>query len=235
MTVLVSVLVGLATGPIWQQLAAGAISRRAVGRCPSCGKASLLRCRACGYPPRIRILGTSALAAVLLGVVPVVAPEWWAVPGFAVAAAASTVLVITDIDAKLIPNRILYPATAATLLWLGVGAVVSGELPSLLRGLASAGVYFSVLLAVAVVAKGGFGMGDVKLAVLLGFVTGFVSLRTFLLGVFFTGVFGGLPAIALLLARRAKPGDELPYGPAMIAGAWTALVFGEGFLRWYQG
>jgi leader peptidase (prepilin peptidase)/N-methyltransferase len=66
-------------------------------------------------------------------------------------------------------------------------------------------------------------------------VTAFQSQRTALLAVFFTGVIGGVPAIVLLLSRRARGGDEMPYGPPMLAGAWVALVFGEAFGRMITG
>ena len=72
-----------------------------------------------------------------------------------------------------------------------------------------------------------------KLAFLLGFFTMFDSLRIFLLGVFFTGFIGGLPAIVLLMMRRVGPKYAIPYGPAMVLGAWAAIAFGEPFLGWY--
>jgi leader peptidase (prepilin peptidase) / N-methyltransferase len=75
----------------------------------------------------------------------------------------------------------------------------------------------------------------VKLAVLLGAATAFQSQRTVLLAVFFTGVIGGIPAILLLVSRRARGQDEMPYGPPMLAGAWVALVFGEAFGRLIVG
>jgi leader peptidase (prepilin peptidase)/N-methyltransferase len=56
-----------------------------------------------------------------------------------------------------------------------------------------------------------------------------------LLAVFFTGVIGGVPAIVLIVTRRARGSDEMPYGPPMLAGAWVALVFGEAFGRWLTG
>jgi leader peptidase (prepilin peptidase)/N-methyltransferase len=152
-----------------------------------------------------------------------------------VAAAAATAITVADLKAKLIPNRILYPATGMVVVALVAAAALAGQPERITRGSLTGGAYFLVLLGVAVVSRGGFGMGDVKLGFLLGFLTGYVSLPIFLAGVFFTGIAGGIPAIALLLTRRARRDQELPYGPAMVVGTWAALTVGGSFLVWYQG
>jgi leader peptidase (prepilin peptidase) / N-methyltransferase len=48
-------------------------------------------------------------------------------------------------------------------------------------------------------------------------------------------VIGGIPALVMLVSRRARFTDEIPYGPPMLAGAWVALVFGEAFGRMITG
>jgi len=159
----------------------------------------------------------------------------WLLPAYLLLAATSVVLLVTDLDHKLIPNRVLYPSTAATAGLLTAGALLEGMPDDLGRAAVGGAGYFAVLLLVYVVARGGFGFGDVKLAFLLGAMTAFQSRQTLLLAVFFTGVYGGVPAIVLLVSRRARSGDELPYGPPMLAGAWTALVFGEVFARMLSG
>jgi leader peptidase (prepilin peptidase)/N-methyltransferase len=155
------------------------------------------------------------------------------VTAYLVFAGVTLTLVITDVDEKLIPNKVLFPGGAAAIVLLVIEAAVSGRLdrvgPSFLAG---AG-YYLVFFGVHLLNREGFGMGDVKLAFLLGFFTMFDSLRIFLLSVFFTGFIGGLPAIALLLTRRVGPKYALPYGPAMVLGAWAAIAFGEPFLGWY--
>ena len=66
------------------------------------------------------------------------------------------------------------------------------------------------------------------------FVEFFVRMSPVSVPVFFTGLAGGLAAIGLILVRRAGFGDELPYGPAMILGAWGALLIGAPFLDWIR-
>jgi leader peptidase (prepilin peptidase)/N-methyltransferase len=144
--------------------------------------------------------------------------------------AMSVILLVTDLDRKLIPNRILYPGTAVSVLLLGIGSAVDGALGGFSSALAIGAGYFGLFYLVALVARGGFGFGDVKLAFPLGVFTGYLGWRHFAVALFLTGIIGGLPAIALLATRRADPKYELPYGPAMILGAWAALVFGDALL-----
>jgi leader peptidase (prepilin peptidase) / N-methyltransferase len=144
--------------------------------------------------------------------------------------AMSVVLLVTDLDHKLIPNRILYPGTAISVLLLGIGAVIDGAIGGFGTALTIGAGYFGLFYLVALVARGGFGFGDVKLAFPLGVFTGYLGWRHFALALFLTGIIGGLPAIILLVTRKAGPKYELPYGPAMILGAWTVLVFGDALL-----
>lgn len=152
---------------------------------------------------------------------------------YLVFAGVTLTLIITDVDEKLIPNKVLFPGGAAAIVLLVIEAAVSGRVDRLLPSLAAGAGYYVVFLGVHLLNREGFGMGDVKLAFLLGFFTMFDSLRIFLLGVFFTGFIGGLPAIVLLLMRRVGPKYAIPYGPAMVLGAWAAIAFGEPFLGWY--
>ena len=236
-------LVGLLSGPTLHHLAVRAGAREPFGAglpaCESCGAVRPVSrwfagpCRTCGSVPRRREWVVGGLAAAAAAGAVLVSGGEWTLPAHLVLAAVTVVLVITDIDHKLIPNRILYPGIATAIVLLAGGAVVEGELGSLWRGVVSGGAYFAVLYLVALVARGGFGFGDVKLAFLLGLFTGFASLRVFLMAVFFTGVIGGIPAIVLLLSGRRGARSEMPYGPAMIAGAWAALVWGESFATLY--
>lgn len=234
--------VGLLFGPILHHLGVRAGVRRSfdgiLPRCETCGISRFPLARSCRESHSVQrrepwIWLTTGVLFVAAGVV--ASEEWALLPAYLLAAAASVVLLITDIDHKLIPNRVLYPTTAITLALLAVGALAESRTDRLLPALIGGAGYFAALFFVYLVARGGFGFGDVKLAFVLGAVTAFQSQRTVLLAVFFTGVIGGIPAIILLLSRRAKGSDEMPYGPPMLAGAWAALVFGEAFGRMIVG
>ncbi len=174
------------------------------------------------------------ISAAAFGASAWVAGFSWTLPAYLVFAAVTVVLTLTDLDHKLIPNSVLYPGGAAAGALLVTGSLLDREPGRLPRALAAGGLYFGVLFLVALVARGGFGFGDVKLAALLGPFVAYQDWEHFVLSIFFTGVYGGVPAIGLLLLRRARMGDELPYGPAMVIGAWTALLAGGAFLGWIR-
>lgn len=194
------------------------------GRCRDCGASISLR-----YP--LVEAGTAALfaaTALLIGARAVLPAYWWAV-------AVAVALALTDLDVRRIPNRILYPGTAVAAVLLAAGALLDGEPGALLRALAGGAAYFGFLLLVALAARGGFGFGDVKLAFLLGMFLAHASWSVLVVGVFASFLAGGGAALVLLLARRAKRGDAIPFGPAMIAGAFLAMAVGERAADWYLG
>ncbi len=87
------------------------------------------------------------------------------------------VLVLTDLDHKRIPNRILYPATVAGVLLLTARSGRRGTCRTC-RGRWPGEASTSVCSCIALAARGGFGMGDVKLAFLLGSFLAFQSWNT---------------------------------------------------------
>lgn len=78
-------------------------------------------------------------------------------------------------------------------------------------------------------------MGDVKLAFVLGVFAAFRSWESLAVALFAAFVLGGLAAIALLLAGRARRRDLVPFGPALVGGAWIAIAFGDRIASWYLG
>ena len=128
---------------------------------------------------------------------------------------------------RLIPNRLVYPAIAAALL-----AIPFAAGPGPPQALWGGAVGLALLLLIVLVYPGGMGLGDVKLAALIGLVVGFPLV---LLALFLSFVLGGAVGAAALLARRAGMKDALPFAPFLAAGAMVALLYGEEILRWYPG
>lgn len=194
------------------------------GRCRDCGTAISAR-----YP--FVEAGTSvafAAVAAIIGAVWVLPAYWW-FSGVAIA------LVLTDLDHKRIPNRILVPGTAVGAVLLSVGALLDGDPADLGRAAAGAAAYFALLFLVAVAARGGFGMGDVKLGLLLGLFLGYRSWWALAVGVFAAFAVGGSAALVLLALRRADRKHAMPFGPSMVTGAFIGLAWGEAISDWYLG
>jgi leader peptidase (prepilin peptidase)/N-methyltransferase len=193
------------------------------------------RCRDCGTGISVRYplveAGTGLLFATLaliLGPTAVLPAYWWF-------GAVALTLVLTDLDLKRIPNRILLPGTVVGTALLGIGAWIEGEPGALLRALAGGAGYFGLLFLLAVVARGGFGFGDVKFAFLLGEFLAYRSWGTLFVGAFAAFALGGIVAGMLLALRRVSRKDALPFGPALVAGALLALAVGERASDWYLG
>jgi leader peptidase (prepilin peptidase)/N-methyltransferase len=171
-------------------------------------------------PAPLRPTRAVAPAAVALGAAAAVfvrsGPSAWS----AVAAATAGVLVwvaAIDLETRLLPNRIVLPATgivlAASLLCLGPGAFAEHALAALAAG--------GFLYVAAVIRPGDLGMGDVKLALLLGALLGRSVATAVTIGLGLVLV----PAV-VQVARHGRAGlrRHVPLGPFLAAGALATLL-----------
>lgn len=124
-------------------------------------------------------------------------------------------LTAADIEWRSLPNTVMYPAlvlaVSASTLWPGRTAF-----DSLLGGL----IGLAVMLAL-FVALPGFGFGDVKLAALLGLLSGAAYVVAALL---ISVLAGGLGALVLLVFRRAARKSTMAYGPYLALGAFVGML-----------
>ncbi|MFC4531726.1 prepilin peptidase [Sphaerisporangium dianthi] len=114
-------------------------------------------------------------------------------------------------DALTLPS---YPIVAALLIPTGRAA------DALLGGLALAGAYAVLWFA----RPTGLGLGDVKLAGLVGMLTGALGWDAWLVGALAGQFLGALYAVCLLAARRGTLKSEFPLGPFILLGTFTALL-----------
>ncbi|MCP4306870.1 MAG: prepilin peptidase [bacterium] len=159
--------------------------------------------------------------------------SWAVLPAFLVFGTATLALALIDLDHQLIPNRVLFPGLGVSAALLVIGAIIDGGSSALLRGILGGVVYFLILLAVGLVARGGFGMGDVKLALLLGLFLGYLGWNILMLGSVLAILMGGVAAVGLLALTKKKRDAKFAYGPYLVVGAWIALIWGEELLDWY--
>ena len=159
--------------------------------------------------------------------------SWALIPAFLVFGTATLALALIDLDHQLIPNRVLFPSLAVSATLLVIGALIERESGALLRGILGSVIYFLILLAVGLVARGGFGMGDVKLALLLGLFLGYLGWDILMLGAVLAVLLGGIAAVTLLAVTKKRKDAKFAYGPYLVVGAWIALIWGEELLDWY--
>lgn len=141
-------------------------------------------------------------------------------------------LTLTDIDRRLLPNRIVYPAMllAIGLSW---GWPDSSAVQILAGGLVA--ITVSVVLMILSIPFGGaraFGMGDVKMIILIGFVVGLPSV---LVGIFIGTIVASAFALLMLLTRLKSRTDYIPHGPFLALGAIIALFWGPAIWHSYTG
>lgn len=132
---------------------------------------------------------------------------------------------VTDLERRIVPNRIIVPALAVALV---VQTIREPSLEWLVAAL-GAGAFFLVF---ALIYPAGLGMGDVKLAAFLGAWLG----RDVVVALFAGSVLAAIPAIGVLLVRgSAGRKVGLPFAPFLAAGGVVALFFGDRALDAWLG
>ncbi|HXR12207.1 MAG TPA: prepilin peptidase [Gaiellaceae bacterium] len=130
--------------------------------------------------------------------------------------AVLVVVSVVDVRRRIVPNRIVLPAAA---LVLAARTIVHPSVVWLVGGLGAA----LFLLAAAVVRPGGMGMGDVKLALLLGVAEG----RTVPLALLVALFAAAIPSAALLVRHGLKARTmAIPFAPFLALGGVVALALG---------
>ena len=125
-------------------------------------------------------------------------------------------IAVIDLKYQLILNVLILPAIALMLLYQFVPLTQSSWY-ALLGGVA----VFFLFLVVGMLANGGLGGGDIKLAAFLGVTFGLPYVFWALLA---GALVGGGTAVFLLLARKWQPKTHMPYGPFLCLGAIIALL-----------
>jgi len=184
------------------------------------------RCRSCRTRISARYPVVEAVSAALAVVVVVSKHSAHdLVLGLALVAILVPVALI-DLDHQIIPNKITLPAALAAIV---IGAVTrpAGLPEQLIAGAAAGGFLLVFVLAY----PRGMGMGDVKLAAVLGLFLG-RSVAVALL----TGVLAGTLVGALMMARVGVAQGrktKVPFGPFLALGGLVALFSGPQIVHWY--
>ena len=145
-----------------------------------------------------------------------------------------TIIFVIDLEHGLILNKVVYPSMIVALLlslyplpWLTQSIGIRVAYAAL-----GGGVGFGIFLLIAIVSRGGMGWGDVKLAALIGLATGFPLV---ILAIIMAAILGGIVAVALVIAKKRKRRQTIPFGPFLAVAAMVTLLWGSNILRWYLG
>jgi leader peptidase (prepilin peptidase)/N-methyltransferase len=183
------------------------------------------RCRACRAPISWRYPAVELLTAVLVaGCVVAFGLSLHALAA-AVFCAALVAISATDLERMIVPNKIVLPVTAVVL------ALQLARAPSLEWPVAGLGAALFLLVA-AIAYPRGMGMGDVKLALLLGVAVGWTVPVALLGGM----ILALVPSVFLLVKYGAEARKHaIPLAPFLAAGGVIALFAGQAVIDWYTG
>jgi leader peptidase (prepilin peptidase) / N-methyltransferase len=162
----------------------------------------------------------AAAVAAQTGAHPVVAAH-------VVAALGLVTLSVIDLDLFLLPKRIVWPTVGAIAMCLVIAAAADGDATSLKRAALSGVGGFGALLVLHIISPNGMGFGDVRLAGLIGLDLGWLGVEQVILGIFSGFVFAATIGIALIVTRRKKTRDAVPFGPFLALGTFFVLCGGD--------
>lgn len=134
-------------------------------------------------------------------------------------------LVVADLATHRLPDVLLAASAGWVLTCLSLIAAFDGSWLHLGRALLAGTSIGAVFFLLCLLRPSGLGLGDAKLAALLGLLLGWFGWKQVLLAVFFAFILGGLFALALLLTRRAGRNTAVAFGPWLVAGAVTAMAW----------
>ncbi|MGH2944872.1 MAG: prepilin peptidase [Solirubrobacteraceae bacterium] len=181
------------------------------------------RCRDCRRPISARYPLVEAGTGVLCALVVLAADDVWLGLAFVLLLVPVTLI---DLDHRIIPNRLmLVGAVAAPAILLLT------EPDALLEHAIAAAAAGGFLLLAAVAYPRGMGMGDVKLAAVMGLFLG----RAVGPAMFVALVSGTLVGAAIIARKGAREGRKtaVPFGPFLALGGLVALFAGDALADWY--
>ncbi len=232
---------GLALGSFLNVVAARLPERRSVVRprsaCPVCAAelawydnvpvlsyvALRGRCRTCSARIGLLYPAVELVTAGLLAACAIAFGPTWQGAAAAVFCVALVVVTATDLTHRIVPNRVVMPAAVIVL----VLETVARPSPEWAIGAVGASGF---LLVAALAYPGGMGMGDVKLALLMGAALG----RSVPIGLFVGMIAALVPAIVLFArhGRRARK-MAIPFAPFLALGSVVALFAGSALIDAY--
>lgn len=140
----------------------------------------------------------------------------------------SSLIVVTfiDFDHKIVPDKITLPGIILGLIFSFFTPITF--IDSLLGTIISGGLFYLI----AAISRGGMGGGDIKLVAMIG---AFLGIQKILLTIFVSAFIGSIVGITLMILKKKKRKDALPFGPFLALGAMISIFWGTQIINWYLG
>jgi leader peptidase (prepilin peptidase)/N-methyltransferase len=203
------------------------------------------KCRQCEAPIPLRYPLVEVGCAVLFAATAIRFGPSWALPGYLVLFAALLATAVIDLEHYILPDRITFPLTLASIPLLALASFGEGDGHAFVRSLLGGLAFFAFFFLLNLLYPKGMGMGDVKLSFALGLYLGWLGWGELVLGGFLSFLLGAVISLLLLAVRpkgektsnghAPREGHYVPFGPFLAAGTVIAVLWGEPVLRWYWG
>jgi leader peptidase (prepilin peptidase)/N-methyltransferase len=197
------------------------------------------RCRSCGEPIPAGYPLVEAANAVLWVLAGLRFGDSAFVVPYALLFSVLLVLSVIDLELYILPNKITYPSILASLVAIPILSFAFADDPAgailgaVIGGIGFAGFLLVILLAWELLMhKEGMGMGDVKLAVLLGLWLGLINPLLCLFALIASSVIGLVVGVVILAIR--KESRPFPFGPWLALGTILVILFSGPILRIYD-
>lgn len=220
---LLGALTGWAAVPLARRFAGAKRGESPVAEPAAVRPSAVIRSGRAG-PSRSGRLAVAVTGAVVFGGLVLARGADPALLVFLLVAAIGLALALVDLACLRLPDPLVALAAGCGGLGLVAVALITGTFDRLLPALAGAALSFAAYVLLALLPGARLGFGDVKLAAALGLPLGWLGWRTLALGLFLPHLLNGVVVLALLAARRVRRDSALPFGPAILAGTWLAVL-----------
>jgi leader peptidase (prepilin peptidase)/N-methyltransferase len=190
-------------------------------------------CRHCGIAisPRYPLVeaGTCALFvafALHFGVHP-------DLPAYLFLATVGVALAMIDLDVYRLPDILTLPSYPIALVLLAIPAIVDDAPHKYLRAVLAMVALFGFYAIVWFVYPAGMGLGDVKLAGVVGLYLGWLGWGQLVVGAFAAFVVGGVVSIAIIALAEGGRKTKIPFGPFMLVGVLLGIYLGHPLAHAY--
>ncbi len=151
-------------------------------------------------------------------------------------------LAITAIDLEryLVPVRVLYPTLVSVAVLLACASVLDGRLDALWRSALVGVACFAAFLAIHLIQPKGMGFGDVRLAGLVGFSSGWLGTGWHAasragVAFFVAFVLGAVVGLVVMAVKGTGRKTKVPFAPFLAAGTLASVLWGAQIARLWLG
>lgn len=198
------------------------------------------RCRYCRrqigwFEPTIE-LGSGLLFAASYILWPVELSGWLGIAQFGLWLIISVMMVILfAYDAKwfLLPDKIVFPLIALSVVFAAIAAILSGDVSGVLLGaLGAIGILSGIYYALWLISGGRWiGFGDVKLGIALGLLL--ANWQLAFLALFLANLIGLVVVLPGMVTKTLGKKSQIPFGPMLMLGMYLSFFFGQNIIDWY--